>query len=55
MKKGKTDFQDGSRLGFPIGTVLAIFDLQVTPMFSTKFQVNWTFDPGEAKNRFSKW
>ena len=24
-KKGKIDFQDGSHLGFPIGTILAIF------------------------------
>ena len=25
---------------FPIGTILAIFDLQITPMLPTKFQVN---------------
>ena len=25
--------------GFPIGTILAIFDLQVTPMLPTKFRV----------------
>ena len=37
-KKRKIDFQDG-RLGFPIRKMLAIFDLQVTPMLSTKFQV----------------
>ena len=24
-KKGKIDFQDGQHLGFPIGTILAIF------------------------------
>ena len=38
------DFQDGGHgghLGFPIGTILAIFDLQVTPMLPTKYQVNW--------------
>ena len=43
-KKQKIDFQDGrhsGHLGFPIGTILAIFDLQVTLMFPTKFQVNW--------------
>ena len=43
-KKRKTDFQDGRHggyLGFPIGTILAIFDLQVTPMLPTKFRVNW--------------
>ena len=43
-------------LGFPIGTSLAIFDLQVTPMLPKKFGVNWPFGSGEeAKNRFSKW
>ena len=39
-KKGKIDFQDGDHgghLGFPIGTILAIFDLQVTPMLPTKY------------------
>ena len=33
-KKRKIDFQDcchGGHLGFPIGTILAILDLQVTP------------------------
>ena len=39
----------------PIRIILAIFDLQVTPMLSTKFQVNWPFGSGEAKNRFSRW
>ena len=55
----KIDFQDGGHgghLGFPIGTILAIFDLQVTLMFPSKFGVNWPFDSGEeAKNRFSRW
>ena len=58
-KKRKIDFQDGGHgghLGFPIGTSLAIFDLQVTPMLPSKFGVNWTFCSGEeAKNRFSRW
>ena len=43
-KKRKIDFQDGGHgghLGFSIATILAIFDLQVTPMFPTKYQVNW--------------
>ena len=35
-KKRKTDFKDG----FLIGIILAIFNLQVTPMLPTKFQVN---------------
>ena len=30
-----------------IGTILAIFDLQFTPMLPTKFQVNWPFSLGE--------
>ena len=55
-KKRKVDFQDGGHLGFPIGTILAIFDLQVTPMLSTQFKVNKPFGSGEeAKNRFSRW
>ena len=56
-KKQKIYFQDGrhgSHLGFPIGTILAIFDLHVTPMLPTKFGVNWLFGSGEeAKNKFS--
>ena len=41
---------------FLIGTILAILDLQVTPMLPTKFQVNWPSGSGEeAKNRFSRW
>ena len=47
---------NGSQLGFTIGTILAIFDLRVTPMLPTKFRVNWPFSSGEeAKNRFSRW
>ena len=43
-------------LGFPIGMILAIFDLQVTPMLPSKFGVNLPFGSGEeAKNRFSRW
>ena len=44
VQEQKIDFQDGchgGHLGFPIGTILAIFDLQVTPMLSNKFRVNW--------------
>ena len=47
---------NGSQLGFTSGTILAIFDLRVTPMLPTKFRVNWPFSSGEeAKNRFSRW
>ena len=57
-KKRKIDFQDSSHGGdllFLIGKILAIFDLLVTLMLSTKIQVNWSFDSGEAKSRFSRW
>ena len=53
----KIDFQDGhhgGHLGFPIGTILATFDLQVTLMLPSKFGVNWPFGSEEAKNRFSR-
>ena len=47
----KNRFSSG-HLGFLIGTILAIFDLQVTSMLPTKFQVNWPFgSEEEAKNR----
>ena len=48
-KKRKIDFQDGSHLGFPICTILAIFDLQDTPMLPSNFGVNWPF--GQEKKR----
>ena len=55
----KIDFQDGcngGHLGFPIGTILPIFDLQVTLMLPSKFGVNWLLGLEEgAKNRFSRW
>ena len=41
-EEAKIDFQDGchgGHFGFPIGTILAIFDLQVTLMLPTKFGV----------------
>ena len=37
------------RLGFPIGTILAIFDLPITPMLPTKFQVSLPFGSGEKQ------
>ena len=47
----KIDFQEGGHLGFPIGTILAFFDLQVTLLLPTKFRVNWLLGLGEkAKN-----
>ena len=54
-KKRKIDFQNsshGDHLGFLIGTILAIFDLEVTLMLPTKIQVNCPFGSGEqTKNR----
>ena len=55
-EEAKIVFQDGGNLGFPIGTILTIFDLQVTSMLPTKFGVNSPFCSGEeAKNRVSRW
>ena len=55
-KKQKKDFQNSTHLEFPIRRILATFDLQVTLMLTTKFQVDWPFGSGEAaKNRFSRW
>ena len=58
-KKQKIDFQDschGGHLGFPMGTILAFFDLFLTPMLPTMFGVNWLLGSGEeAKNRLSRW
>ena len=56
-RKLKIDFQNGSRgghLGFPIGTILAIFDLQFAPILPVKFRVNWPFRSREEikKNTF---
>ena len=41
-KKRKIDFHSG-QLGFPIRTILAFLDPQVTPMLPTEFQVNMPF------------
>ena len=54
QKKRKIDFQDGGHGGhlrFPIGTILAIFDLQVTLMLPSKFEVNWLFGSVQEKKR----
>ena len=50
-------FQDdscGGYFGFLIGNILAIFDLQVTPILPTMFLVNWPFGSG-VQNRFVRW
>ena len=55
-KKRFSRWPPWGHLGFPISTILAIFDLQVTLMLPTKFGVNWPFSSGdEVKNRFSRW
>ena len=44
------DFQIGhliGHLGFPIWTILAIFNLRVDLMLPVKLQVNWPFGSGE--------
>ena len=49
-EEAKNGFQNGchgGHLGFLIRTILAKFDLQVTPMLPTKFGVNWPFGSGE--------
>ena len=58
MLQQKIDFQDGPHCGhlrFPIGTLLAIFYLQVTLILPTTFPINWLFGSGEeAKNEVFK-
>ena len=52
-------FQDGSHgghLGFSMGMILAISDLQLAPIHPTMCQVNWPFSSGGgARNIFSRW
>ena len=50
QEKFKISFQDGGRGGhlrFPIGIILAIFDLQVASKLPTRFQVSWPFGSEE--------
>ena len=52
---GSEEVKSRSHLGFRIGTILATFDLQFTPMLPTKFPVNWPFGSGEeGKIDFSR-
>ena len=49
-KKFKIDFEDGNlggHLVFPIRRIFSNFDLQITLMIFTLFQVNWLFTSGE--------
>ena len=46
FKRSNIDFQDdghGGLLGFPIRTLVGIFDLQVTLILTMKFRVSWPF------------
>ena len=46
----KIDFQHGCKGDHPvfqIRMILAITDLEVTPIHSIKFRVNWPFSSGE--------
>ena len=57
-KKFKIYFEDdgcGSQPGFPVDTISASFDLQVTLILPTKFRINWHFGSGEVQNRFLRW
>ena len=52
------DLQDGghcSHLGFAIGRILAIFDLQIALTRPAKFLLKWPFRSGEVQNRCSRW
>ena len=46
------DFQDGGHLGVPIGTSLAIFDLQVT--LNASYQVSSQLAQGCSRSRLLK-
>ena len=52
------DFQEGNRvghLGFTVGTILAVFSLQVAPIFPIKFRVKLPYVSGvEVQSRFSR-
>ena len=63
QEKYKKDFQEGSHAAMlpswiSDGNNFNFFDLQVTLMLPTKFQVNWPFssrDLKEVNTRFSRW
>ena len=60
-KKRKINFQDGhhgGHLGLQIRTILAILDLQVTPMLPIKYGVKWpriTTDHPEPSIKIKFW
>ena len=55
-QKKKQDGGFGGRLGFPIGTILTIFDLEVILLLQCKFQLKSPYGSGGyVKNWFSRW
>ena len=47
------DLQDdrhGGHLGYQSGTILAILNIHVALMLSSKFQLNPTYDSGDVEN-----
>ena len=54
-KKFNIDFQDGGHLGFPLRTILATFELQVTSILPIKFPVNCFFGLGEKGQNRPAW
>ena len=57
-KKGKNDFQDGCHLGFPIGTILAIFISTSHPDAACQFSNQlalWFRKKAKKKKRVSRW
>ena len=57
-KKQYIDFQDGHHsgdLGFPIGKILAIFNLQITPKRPSQVEVNWPFGSGKEVKKRPSW
>ena len=58
-RKFQIYFRDGGRgshLGFPIKTVLTVFDLQIAAIIPSKLRVKWPFGSGEeVPNTFSSY
>ena len=50
LRLGLTIQNDRGRLGFPVGTSIAIFDTEVTLNLPTKFRVIWPSGSGEFHN-----
>ena len=56
-EEGKIDFQEGGHgghLGFPIGTILALFDLQVIPMLTSFGSTDLSVQEKQEKKKKKK-